>query len=933
MAVKCPYCQVEMNLKDPKPGKYVPKCRKCEKRFVLVVPENGGAPVASHYVEANDQATAMDPGTAPPATAASPKTKVVQDTAAARGTEADVERTFVAPASAAGATNNASAPMAQSDQANQLTNRNYDSTQAAPATAAQASAPGAPSHDIPDRLGGYKIVKELGRGGMGAVFLAKQLSLDRNVALKTIQSRWSNNPIFLARFIREAYAAAQLTHHNVIQIYDLGEDRGTNFFSMEFVSGHSIADEIQKKGPLDPLVAVNYAIQAARGLQFAHAQGLIHRDVKPANLMINDQGIVKVADLGLVKTPELEEDEIDEDSDALTVARANVTTVNARLGTPAYMSPEQAENASKVDHRADIYSFGCTLYAMLSGRPPFRGESAVEVISKHKSEKPQPVDKVIPNCSPELAAVVQKMMAKNPADRYANFTEVIEVLQKFLERAGKDRGPTTAQTQVIRSAAEQFHGNAGARLLRMLAFTGPVAGVLLSLPLLAVSTTAAGWLLTTTLVASTLALTLSAVRFRSLLSAKLREYLWSCGIKDWLTFGGTALLTILILLVIGGPIGFVAGLICGALIGAGIHFGLDAPARKSQATQVEIVNRILTELRANGLDESSIIKFVGVEGGNSWEAIFEAVFGYDELNLARQEFAKDPKLKSRPKLGGLSEMIALKLAATVKERKNAKDQLLLQKVEVAKLRSQGVNAADAQKQAEATASAMVEQANLVRQQQAILKALQAIDPAVAAKQKRERVKAMLADARSGKYQKPSINPIGLLMGTIFGIQTRLVIAILLILGCAMWVRQNQSQATQLIDNLKQTASDAQSKLSSTITELKEKGKDADVASAGTQVADSLKSASTAEWQPVTLPVVGPVVSNFNGGIAGLLLLASIFAVHWRAGLLAIPGALIAFAGGKLGIPKFEMLGVEAISLLIGCSLICVGIVIGRLGRT
>ncbi|MFN9853726.1 MAG: serine/threonine-protein kinase, partial [Planctomycetota bacterium] len=178
------------------------------------------------------------------------------------------------------------------------------------------------------RLGGYRILRELGRGGMGSVYLAKQLSLDRSVALKTIQTEWASNPRVIARFIREAYAAAQLTHHNVVQIYDLGEDTGTNFFSMELVGGGSLDDLIKKSGKLDPKTAACFIAQAARGLKFAHDNGMIHRDIKPANLMLTSDGIVKVADMGLVKTPQHSDEETSSGEDRnilLASARSQVT--------------------------------------------------------------------------------------------------------------------------------------------------------------------------------------------------------------------------------------------------------------------------------------------------------------------------------------------------------------------------------------------------------------------------------------------------------------------------------------------------------------------------------------------------------------------------------------------------------------------------------
>src|SRR5207244_1953290 len=157
--------------------------------------------------------------------------------------------------------------------------------------------------EVPTTLGGYQILKELGRGGMGAVYLARQVSLDRLVALKVMNRRWAANPAFLVRFTREAYAAAQLVHHNVVQVYDVGCDRGIHYFSMEYVQGRSLGDLLKKEGKLDAATAAGYVLQAARGLAFAHERGMIHRDVKPDNLLLNDQGIVKVADLGLVRTP------------------------------------------------------------------------------------------------------------------------------------------------------------------------------------------------------------------------------------------------------------------------------------------------------------------------------------------------------------------------------------------------------------------------------------------------------------------------------------------------------------------------------------------------------------------------------------------------------------------------------------------------------
>ena len=209
---------------------------------------------------------------------------------------------------------------------------------------------------------------------------------------------------------------------------------------MEFVEGRSLADLVDQHGQLPPAEAIGYTIQAARGLEFAHQHGMIHRDVKPANLLLNDQGIVKVADLGLVKTPQLLDSDADQPSAqnsagvSLADARADVTVVNVAMGTPAYMSPEQAENAAGVDHRADIYSLGCTLYALLTGQPPFHGTTVMEVITKHKSEPVVRPDALVKGLPPGLSEIVLKMVAKSPGQRYQTLGEVIGDLEGFLAK-------------------------------------------------------------------------------------------------------------------------------------------------------------------------------------------------------------------------------------------------------------------------------------------------------------------------------------------------------------------------------------------------------------------------------------------------------------------------------------------------------------------
>ena len=289
------------------------------------------------------------------------------------------------------------------------------------------------------------MLKPLGKGGMGSVYLARQVSLDRSVALKTLNAEWASDPGFVSRFVREAYAAAQLTHHNVVQIYELGRDGNVNYFSMEYVHGGSLGDKLRKAGKLPADEAVRFIIQAANGLRFAHDRGMVHRDIKPDNLMVNDEGIVKVADLGLVKTKGVS---VEEDAGGGKGKRTgdgsglgalpDVTRVGSAMGSPSYMAPEQCRDATTVDGRADIYSLGCTLYALIAGRTPFQGKTAVEVISNHLNEPPPPLARAAPQVSRDLGAIVDRTLAKDPADRFQSMGEFVGALRGGRRRAGRE---------------------------------------------------------------------------------------------------------------------------------------------------------------------------------------------------------------------------------------------------------------------------------------------------------------------------------------------------------------------------------------------------------------------------------------------------------------------------------------------------------------
>jgi serine/threonine protein kinase len=273
-------------------------------------------------------------------------------------------------------------------------------------------------------LGRYKLLDQIGAGGMSRVFLAEHQMLHSRRALKVLPSERVQDSTYLARFQLEARAIAALDHPNIVRAYDIDSVGDVHYLVMEYVPGPDLQQLVQQQGPLDYDVAANYMAQAARGLQHAHSAGLIHRDVKPANLLIDDRQVVKVLDLGLALFQEWTED--------TSLTRLHDENV---LGTADYLAPEQALDSHSVDHRADLYGLGCTLYFVLTGAPPFPEGSIAQRIARHQSRLPPPIHVHRADCPAELEDICFRLMRKNPDDRYTTAADVAEALDAFVARS------------------------------------------------------------------------------------------------------------------------------------------------------------------------------------------------------------------------------------------------------------------------------------------------------------------------------------------------------------------------------------------------------------------------------------------------------------------------------------------------------------------
>jgi serine/threonine protein kinase len=287
-------------------------------------------------------------------------------------------------------------------------------------------------------VGNYQVLDRLGAGGMGTVYKARHPRMKRIVAIKVLARDIAKSAALVKRFQREVEAVARLSHPNIVMAHDADEAEAGHFLVMEFVNGRDLASAVEKSGPLPIREAVECILQAARALEYAHSQGIIHRDIKPANLLRDVSGVVKVADLGLAR--------FNDQFGAPAEEKNALTQAGTIMGTVDFMPPEQAMGLTNIDHRADIYSLGCTLYFLLLGRPPYEGASMMATLLKHREAPIPSLTAARGDVPAPLDAIFSRMIAKAPADRFQTMTDVAAVLESVLANLGEPVATPLAAT-------------------------------------------------------------------------------------------------------------------------------------------------------------------------------------------------------------------------------------------------------------------------------------------------------------------------------------------------------------------------------------------------------------------------------------------------------------------------------------------------------
>ncbi|MGC8643145.1 MAG: protein kinase domain-containing protein, partial [Isosphaeraceae bacterium] len=514
MLIVCPSCRHAIRVVDLRPGRFTPRCPRCDRVFQMTVPEEKGrSPVI----------VPLDPSVF-----AEPVMLEVEP-------EPPVEiPELVWPVSAGWKVR-------------------------------AELRPGPLPRGVPRFLGRHILLKLLGSGPRGQAFLGLPLGLDGVDVIKVQDPDRSAHRVFMSRFVREAFAASRLDHPNLAAIRDLGLDRGRAFAAVERVPGPSLGDLIKEKSPFEPFTAATLILQAARGLRAAHEQGLWHRDVKPENLLLDPAGLVKVVDLGLEMTPSLAEALAHKEKPR----PSPVPPAPAAAGSPAYMAPEQAADPASSDGRADIYALGGTFYHLVTGRPPFAGESAVELIGQHREERLVPPREFVPRLPGPIADIIQTMLGKRLAERYPTMGAVVDVLEKVLDVRGEQAAAQLEQAgESIQTATDALNSSSAAQLrFRVVLLSAAIVlaftGLLLYLRLWAVAAGIVGFATITALVV----LIVSGLTHRSELLRLASRAVLGSGRRAWVIVISACAIAFLALWIWGGFLPWFL-LLCTALVTA-----------------------------------------------------------------------------------------------------------------------------------------------------------------------------------------------------------------------------------------------------------------------------------------------------------------------------------------------------------------------------
>jgi len=871
LLIHCPSCRHAIRLVDVRPGRFDPTCPRCATSFRLIVPEEGKAPTVESI-----ETTAEPP-------------------------LASVE-----------------ALPASTDE---------------PEVGAPDDMGGAPRlgrlpRGVPRLLDGHIVLKLLGHGPRGKTLLARPLSLAKPVVLKLISADRSRDAVFVERHLREALAASKLSSPHLARIVEIGRDGRSVYTAAEYIPGATLAEEVARRGRVEPRLAASWILQAARGLADAHAQGIWHRDVKPENLRLDRGGLVVVDDLGLETTPSLAaaESRLDQAARKGPAGRAPGASRDAAprieraaVGTPSYMAPEQARDALVIDGRADVYSLGCVFYALVTGRPPYSKPTASELIAGHQDEAMIPPREFAPNIPPAIAGVIEAMTRKAPEERLPSMAAAVDALEDCLGlRTGAAEPEERAYREAIREASNLVN-DAPEALLRRRILLGAGGAWLAFLLLLIVlgafrpAVVVAGF---GAFVGATLGFTSKLLKPAGLLDST-RELLLGDGIRSWLIVV-IGLVVLLGLVVSGGLVGVLLflGVCVGALIGA-FHYYVERPSARILDEAASHVADSLRRLRRVGYDERLARWMLAAEAGSGWEPLFAAVFGERALEVERLRNARDASILDRLSWRGSAERL---VSALLGMRRDTRLRRLFQEVEEARLEAEGLNLMTARRRSWRISRAIVLAAAEWRDEQLALQGAGA-SPSAAGPTLPQRLREAVEAPENVLEQRESHpGPIRrrfeALSTVAFGRTTRAALGAAMLAGLALWLHNHKivtaSQVGEAAAEVGRAARRAAE--SADPTQLQE-------------IRVDIPVERSRLFQPLNVPGLPRPLSAIpaaNLGAAGLLLLvASLFPAR-AVGFASLLAALVALLGHSWSLPG-AWLDAATRAMLAGALILAVGI--------
>jgi hypothetical protein len=615
---------------------------------------------------------------------------------------------------------------------------------------------------------------------------------------------------------------------------------------------------------------------------------------------------------------------------SLAESTGQITIANVAMGTPAFMAPEQARDASSVDGRADIYSLGCTLYDLVTGRPPFEGKTAVELITKHQREPVVPPERLAPRVPRELSDIVMKMIAKKPEERYANLGEVIKALEEYLgvETTGVF-SPREEHANLLEDSVRRFNAAPSARLRpKVLLGSAGACALIMLLALMAGQLHLAAGFFGLGVMTALAYFIINGFTRKTYLFQKTSELVLGGTLSDWLTVLAGLLLVFGLVMVFKLFWAWLAFGILAVLIAWGFHTTIDRKALAERHEAVEQAEQLVRSLRLKGLYEDTLRQFICKYAGEHWEEFYEELFGYEAKRVARDKWGRGDRGRPRPKFAAWRDPLIGAIEAKQQARRAAREQKLLSKIEEKGLEAQGVNLLTARRKARRAAEAMVATAAEVRAsaRAAEVEGGERLSIGKSLKHAAEKPEDVLVEKETGLTGPRFEGPLNLALGG----RTRFLVGAALIAGCLIWMDQNQILDTErLTEEAVARAKD-----------VREAAKAQDVGKLDSvRLEDARKFVKTEqlhqEHEPLALPglpgFLRRLFNSFNPGVAGLILVVSSFFRGWRMSLFALPGAAVALLGPSvLGVPSSQPFDIRnLVAMGVGGALLAVGVFLGR----